>query len=76
MSADRLLLARLEAIERALGLPRRVSLLVCRECGYRVAELRRRRNRGGCPRCGRIALVQERTVTWPPPGRVDDGDES
>ena len=64
MTGDRQLAARLEAVERALGLPRRVPLLVCQECGYEVVELRRRRPR--CPRCGLVALVRERTVTWPP----------
>jgi predicted Zn-ribbon and HTH transcriptional regulator len=62
------LVRRLEAVERALGLPRRVPLLVCRECTYEVAELRGQQPTAPkrCPECGLNALAVSRIVTWPP----------
>jgi predicted Zn-ribbon and HTH transcriptional regulator len=58
--------ARVEALEYALGLPGRVPLLRCGDCGYEVVELSRLRRRRACPRCGCYALAHVETIGWPP----------
>jgi len=77
------MLRRLEAVEFALGLPRRVPLLICDDCGFEIAYLRRPKPHATltCPQCSVVALRFRRTVTWPPSARPwwsrdDEGDES
>jgi hypothetical protein len=62
---DRHLVARIEALERAYGCPRRAPLLRCGQCGYEVIELARRRRNRTCPRCRCNALAHIATVDWP-----------
>jgi DNA-directed RNA polymerase subunit RPC12/RpoP len=74
VSVDRQLLARIEALEHAFALPRKLPLLRCGHCDYEVAELSRRRRRSPvCPRCGYRALAHAATVEWPAPHHDDEG---
>ncbi|HEY7005191.1 MAG TPA: hypothetical protein VH392_01785 [Sphingomicrobium sp.] len=57
---------RVEALEFAFGLPRRLPLLECGECGHEVAELRKTKPVWCCPECGRRALVPVGLMLWPP----------
>ena len=70
---DAALLARIEALERAMGLPRRVQLLRCETCFYEVAELsaRHRKDHPACPRCGMRGLAAAATVEWPQAAGVE-----
>lgn len=58
------LVNRVEVLERALGLPARVPILVCDACGHEIAELRQLRN-DICPRCCCRALRPDRHEQWP-----------
>lgn len=67
MSVDPVLLARIEALERVFGCPRKVPQLQCNCCDYVVVELSQRRWRLiVCPRCGHRSLHHIATVDWPP----------
>ena len=60
------LVRRVEALEFAYGVPRRVPILECEECGHRIAELRRPKHVRACPRCGCNALLPVAIELWPP----------
>jgi hypothetical protein len=66
------LVRRVEALELAHRLPRRLPLLRC-DCGFEVAELN-----GAvgalhrCPECGDFELTAHKLVMWPPGTACDD----
>jgi hypothetical protein len=59
--------ARVAALELAFGLPRTVPMLECHQCGYVVADIRRRTKRvRDCPECGHVSLLVREHGMWPP----------
>lgn len=68
------LAARIEALERAHDLPRRLPILRCESCGHEVAWVGTNAGDDGvCPRCDCRALRPDRRECWPPSESDADG---